>query len=58
MLGSMAESNHDDHHRVLEIRLTFYRRRRRSTTNRSSELADGQIRLRIDRFAVTANNRE
>ena len=51
----MAETNHPDHHQVLEIR--------KSSIGDAevhdeplSELHDGQIRLRIDRFAVTANN--
>jgi len=55
MLGSMADSNSNLSNRVLEIR--------RSSIGDAevheeplSELVDGQIRLRIDRFAVTANN--
>jgi len=55
MLASMAHSNSNLGNRVLEIR--------RSSIGDAEvhdepieELADGQIRLRIDRFAVTANN--
>ena len=55
MLGSMAESNRDDHHRVLEIRRTSIGDAE-VHDEPIHELADGQIRLRIDRFAVTANN--
>ncbi len=50
MLGSMAESNH-----VLEIRRTSIGDAE-VHAEPILELADGQIRLRIDRFAVTANN--
>lgn len=55
MLGSMAESNRDDHHRVLEIRRTSIGDAE-VHDEPIHELADGQIRLRVDRFAVTANN--
>ena len=55
MLASMAHSNSNLGNRVLEIR--------RSSIGDAevhdepvAELTDGQIRLRIDRFAVTANN--
>ena len=51
----MAESNRDDHHRVLEIRRTSIGDAE-VHDEPIHELADGQIRLRIDRFAVTANN--
>ena len=55
MLGSMAESKRDDHHRVLEIRRTSIGDAE-VHDEPIHELADGQIRLRVDRFAVTANN--
>ena len=55
MLASMAHDNSKLSNRVLEIR--------RSSIGDAevhdepiTELADGEIRLRIDRFAVTANN--
>ena len=51
----MAESNRDDHHRVLEIRRTSIGDAE-VHDEPIHELADGQIRLRVDRFAVTANN--
>lgn len=50
MLGSMADSNH-----VLEIRRSSIGEAE-VLTEPIAELAEGQIRLRVDRFAVTANN--
>lgn len=53
MLGSMA---HDDSsNRVLEIRRTSIGDAE-VHEDPATELQDGQIRLRVDRFAVTANN--
>ena len=50
MLGSMAETNH-----VLEIRKASIGDAE-VHIEPADELDDGQIRLRVDRFAVTANN--
>ena len=50
MLGSMAETNH-----VLEIRKASIGDAE-VHVEPADELDDGQIRLRVDRFAVTANN--
>lgn len=58
MLTSMAQgdsSNRDRVDRVLEIRRASIGEAEVHEEPRS-ELEDGQIRLRIDRFAVTANN--
>lgn len=58
MLTSMAQddnSNRDDVDRVLEIRKASIGEAEVHEEPRTA-LEDGQIRLRIDRFAVTANN--
>ena len=58
MLTSMAQddnSNRDDVERVLEIRRASIGEAEVHEEPRAA-LEDGQIRLRIDRFAVTANN--
>lgn len=58
MLTSMAHddsSNRDDVNRVLEVRRASIGEAEVHEEPRAA-LEDGQIRLRIDRFAVTANN--